>query len=100
MGKNRDGSHPGETNHAEGQHGDKTHRAFEDQLQSGARGEGAMDAGPEQSGEGRHRLHEDRAQRDEAELNSEANRKRAEVARGRLDPDLPGVGDRINGDPS
>ena len=100
MGKNRDDTHPGETNHAEGQHGDKTHRAFIDQLQSGSRDEGGTDAGPEHAREGRHRLHEDRAQRDEAELNSEANRKRAEVGRGRLDPELPGVGDRINGDPS
>jgi hypothetical protein len=90
----------GETGHAEGQHGSKTHEAFLDQVESGDRDATAGDADtPMRSSEGRHRLREDREQHDEADKNSEANRKRAEVEKGRLDPDLPGVGDRINGDP-
>lgn len=96
MGKRRDRAHPGETGHAEGQHGAKTHRAFMDQLKSGARAE--VESTPMRSTEGRHRLAEDRDQRDEADKNSEANRKRAEVNRGRLDENLPGVGDKIHGD--
>ena len=100
MGARRDREQAGETGHAEGQHGSRTHEAFVDGLESGGRGDAARDDGPMRSSEGRHRLREDREQHDEADKNSEANRKRDEVSKGRLDPDLPGVGDRINGDPS
>lgn len=96
MGKRSDRAHPGETGHAEGQHGEKTHRAFIEQLQTGSRDQEVEEL-PMRSDEGRHRLAEAREQRDEAERNSEANRKRAEIGRGRLDP-ASGVGDRINGD--
>lgn len=97
MGKRRDRAHPGETGHAEDQHGEKTHRAFLDQIRTSSR-DREMEDLPMRSSEGRHRLSEDREQRDEAEKNSEANRKRAEADRGRVDQDLPGAGDRINGD--
>lgn len=100
MGERKERRQDGETGHAEGQHGDKTHEAFLDQIQSADRDATAGDVEvPKRSAEGRHRLQEDREQHDEADKNSEANRKRAEVAKGRLDPDLPGVGDRTNGDP-
>lgn len=97
MGKNRDGTHPGETNHGEGQHGNKTHKAFLEQLQSGSRDEDSAGMPTPQS-TGGHRLAENREQHDEADRNSEANRKRVEVERGNLDREMPGVGDRINGD--
>lgn len=74
MGKRRDRAHPGETGHAEGQHGAKTHRAFMAQLQTSSREE--ADPTPTGPIEGRHRLAEDREQRDEAEKNSETSGKR------------------------
>ncbi|HEU5175568.1 MAG TPA: hypothetical protein VFT96_12485 [Gemmatimonadaceae bacterium] len=74
MGKRRDRAHPGETGHAEGQHGAKTHRAFMAQLKTSSREEPSPT--PMRPSEGRHRLAEDRHQRDEAEKNSETSGKR------------------------
>jgi len=98
MGKNRDGTHPGETQHAEGQHGAKTHQAFIDQLHSGREAsESEQEAQQAEPTKGRHRLAENREQHDEADKNSDINRMNVAVNRGDLDPDLPGVGDRLHG---
>ena len=68
----------GAVHHAEGQHGDKTHAAFLDQLNASARTEGdAENAGPRDNTTprlGKHRMSEDRQQHDEADKNSEKNR--------------------------
>lgn len=98
MGKRRrrDLAHPGETQHAEGQHGPKAHQAFLDGLKSGREDDReAIEASAPRAG--RHRLAENREQHDEADKNSDINRMQVEVSRGRLDPDIPGVGDRLNG---
>jgi hypothetical protein len=79
---NRKKRQPGPQKHAEGAHGEKTHRRLIEQLQSGERQpkrtEGAWI-------EGRHRLHEDRQQHDEAEKNGEKNRAVKEIVRGDRD---------------
>ena len=79
-----DGAQKGAQEHAEGQHGSKTHSRLLEQLHSGAAG-ADNEARAEQSApvEGHHRLYEDREQHDEAEKNSEKNRSEREVARGR-----------------
>ena len=78
--KNQDGRQQGAQSHAEGQHGDKTHKAFLEGLQGSEESEGRREAGERardtdaygQPHEGKHRLQEDREQHDEAEKNSEA----------------------------
>jgi hypothetical protein len=73
-----DGHIKGKQQHAEGQHGDKTHAAFIDSLQ-GDQGEASADDSVAQRGspygatptDGKHRLSEEREQHDEAEKNSE-----------------------------
>ena len=72
----------GAQQHAEGQHGEKTHQRFIEQLHSHERGE--EDVSQQASGapvEGRHRLFEDREQHDEADKNSEKNRLGRELER-------------------
>lgn len=80
MGRSK-GHQKGPQQHAEGQHGRRTHAAFIEGLHGRHGGseesEGApQDHGPEsgESMEGHRRLFEDRQQHDEAEKNSEANR--------------------------
>jgi hypothetical protein len=64
---------PARQRHAEGSHGDKTHRRHIEQLEAGARAsEGATRPADVQ---GHHRLLEDRQQHDEAEKGSELGRK-------------------------
>ena len=87
------GRQKGPQDHAEGQHGAKTHAAFLEQLHSpgatmketaanrSTRGESADDE--RESSAGRQRLVEDREQHDEAEKNSEHNRLYKEYERGR-----------------
>jgi hypothetical protein len=74
MGK-RDGRQGSAQNHAEGAHGDKTHRAFIEGLHGSEESEGAArSADTDEFGRplvGKHRLREDREQHDEAERNSE-----------------------------
>ena len=75
---------PGPQQHAEGQHGEKTHRQFIKRLQEPLN---ARDA-DEISGrpvEGHHRLHQDRQQHDEAEKDSEKTEAAREVERGHVD---------------
>lgn len=76
-----DGHQKGPQRHAEGQHGEKTHHHFIEDLHGKHGGslesEGAPQEKQPEAGEplhGRHRLDEDRQQHDEAEKNSEQNR--------------------------
>jgi hypothetical protein len=95
MAKPKNRSQRGETQHAEGQHGPKTHRAFIDQLEAGRPPE-RQHINPRHVA-GRHRLSEDRESNSEVDKNSEANRKRQAVQRGTLKFNLKGVKDRLNG---
>jgi hypothetical protein len=75
----RDGRNKGEQKgpaaHAEGQHGDKTHARFLQELHSGPHEETVEERVAQQheqsAYEGKRRLVEDRQQHDEAERNSE-----------------------------
>ena len=78
----RKGRQPGPQRHAEGQHGDKTHRRFIEQLQEGTGSTRRARGAPV---EGNHRLHQDRQQHDEAEKNSEKVEAMREVERGKVD---------------
>jgi hypothetical protein len=77
MGK-RDGQQKGPQGHAEGQHGERTHARFLEQIQQPMhRGdEDASAPNVVRSDEGRHRLDEDGQQHDDADNNSEFNRQR------------------------
>lgn len=91
--QNRDGVQKGPQDHAEGQHGSKTHGKFLEQLHSG---NGTL-PDVEQNGSERpknpahhnaaHRLFEEREQHDAAEKNSEKTRLNREVERRHLDHD-------------
>ncbi len=94
--QNKDGVQKGPQDHAEGQHGSKTHSKFLEQLKNGS-GNGAE---PDASTNGleptkknpahhnaAHRLFEQRQQHDEAEKNSEKTRLNREIERRHLDPD-------------
>lgn len=59
---------PGLQNHAEGQHGEKTHQRFVEQLHETTQ---PVDQVSSSTTEGHHRLQQDREQHDEAERNSE-----------------------------
>lgn len=84
---NRKGRQPGQQRHAEGQHGQQTHRRFVEQLQEGVASAKSTE-GPDV--EGRHRLHQDRQQHDEAEKNSEKVEAIREVQRGNVDDEVLG----------
>ena len=80
-------SQKGPQAHAEGQHGDKTHQRFMEQLHEGERRE-SRESRIERdrhdlANQGGRRLVEDREQHDEAEKNSEHNKLFAEAERGR-----------------
>ncbi len=96
MGK-RDGQQKGPQTHAEGQHGDKAHSRFIEQLHEGRQPSG-QDLGAD-AVEGAHRLDEDREQHDEAEKNSEKNRLNLESKRGRADESSPQVPEALKGSP-
>jgi hypothetical protein len=95
--QNKDGVQKGPQDHAEGQHGSKTHEKFLEQLKNGnGTGNGTK---PEASANelepkkhnahhnAAHRLFEQRQQHDEAEKNSEKTRLNREIERRHLDPD-------------
>ena len=65
---NRKIRQPGPQRHAEGQHGEKTHRRFIEQLSEGGASAKSIDR---HDVDGHHRLHRDRHQHDEAEKSSE-----------------------------
>jgi hypothetical protein len=92
--QNRDGVQKGPQDHAEGQHGSKTHSKFLEQLHSSSNGAQAEEdlAGSEPPKNpahhnAAHRLFEQRQQHDEAEKNSEKTRLHREVERRHLDAD-------------
>ena len=79
----RDGNQKPGQNHAEGQHGDKTHDEFIDGLHGKHGGSEESEGAPQGDNDtdaygrpkpGHHRLHEDREQHDQAERNSEADK--------------------------
>ena len=100
--QNKDGLQKGPQDHAEGQHGSKTHSKFIEQLHSHVNG--ASDPGDEPgANDSRHhlakrnatpRLFGDRQQHDEAEKRSEKTRLHRELERrGHDDDELrPGTG--------
>ena len=71
--KDQSNNPPGAQRHPEGGYGDAARKANLDRLQMSQDGREDDDA-VEQPREGRHRIHEDRQQHDEAEKNSEKNR--------------------------
>ena len=79
--KKLENSQKGPQQHAEGQHGSKTHRKFIENLHRKL--DPADDTVIASDTTGRHRLFENREQHDEAELNSELNRERVEQQRGK-----------------
>jgi hypothetical protein len=64
----------GPQKHAEGQHGERTHSRFLEQIHDSPPSEEDNIIARHRDGE--HKLDEDRQQHDEAEKNSERNRKR------------------------
>ena len=96
--QNRDGVQKGPQDHAEGQHGTKTHSKFLEQLHTP---NGAPPEDTENPLEQKkhvahhnaaHRLFEERKQHDAAEKKSEKTRLHREVERRHLDPnDIPKI---------
>ena len=82
---NRRKRQAGPQQHAEGMHGDRTHRRFIEQIQEGSQERKATEAGDV---EGHHRLHQDREQHDEAEKNSEKVEAMREIRRGNADENV------------
>ena len=86
--KRADGQQKGAQTHAEGQHGDKAHAQFLEQLHSGA-SEAPREAESghayDEGSDGKRRLVEDRQQHDDADRNSEKVRLTRDKERGRDD---------------
>ncbi len=82
---NRKKRTPGPQRHAEGQHGERTHQRFIEQLQEGAQSAKSTEGKPI---EGHQRLHQDRRQRDEAEKGSEKVEAFREIQRGKGDENV------------
>lgn len=79
----------GPQQHAEGQHGRKTHGRFVEMLQQQGEPPAAQSApGAGRDVEGHHRLHQDREQHDEAEKNSEKVEAMREIQRGKVDENV------------
>jgi len=97
MGK-RDGHQKGAQTHAEGQHGEKAHSRFIEQLHEG-RPPSEQELGGEPT-KGRHRLDEDRQQHDEADKNSEKNRLNLQWKRGQSDESSPQIPEALKGSPA
>ena len=96
--QNREGVQKGPQDHAEGQHGTKTHSKFLEQLHSrnGAPPEDTQNPLEPKNHiahhNSAHRLFEERQQHDEAEKKSEKTRLHREVERRHLDPnDIPKI---------
>lgn len=86
---NRKPHDTGPQRHAEGQHGDRTHRRFIEQLQESTTRDGDTEPITEpREIEGHHRLHQDREQHDEAEKNSEKVEAMREIQRGHVDDNV------------
>jgi hypothetical protein len=76
---------PGPQQHAEGMHGERTHSRFLEQLHEGSSQPKATEG---TDIEGRHRLHQDREQHDEAEKNAEKVEAMREIQRGHIDENV------------
>jgi hypothetical protein len=70
--KDQKNNQKGPQQHAEGQHGERTHSRFQEQLHESRETE--ADNVIETHREGKHRLDEDREQHDEADKNQDKNR--------------------------
>jgi|KBSSwiStaDraftv2_1062776.scaffolds.fasta_scaffold5045979_2 hypothetical protein len=81
--KDQSNNQPGAQRHAEGEYGDKARQRNLEQLQSG--GDQPDEGEPNASGAelGRHKIHEDRQQHDDADLQSEKNRLAHDRQRGK-----------------
>ena len=71
--KDQSNNQPGAQRPPEGGYGDAARKANLDRLHTSEDG-GAEDDAVDQPREGRHKIHEDRQQHDEADKNSEKNR--------------------------
>jgi hypothetical protein len=71
--KDRSNNQPGAQRHPEGGYGEKARKANLERLHTSQNPDPDDDI-IERSGEGRHKIHEDRQQHDEADKNSEKNR--------------------------
>jgi len=96
--QDREGVQKGPQDHAEGQHGSKTHGKFLEQLQSGngATTDNSQNGNESPKNPGHHnavhRLTEDRQQHDEAEKRSEKTRLHRAMERHHVNPDqTPGT---------
>ena len=93
--QNREGIQKGPQDHAEGQHGSKTHSKFLEQLQSGNGTAAEISENgtrpPRNPGHHNavHRLTKDRQQHDEAEKRSEKTRLQRAVERHQVNPSEP-----------
>jgi hypothetical protein len=91
--QNREGVQKGPQDHAEGQHGTKTHSKFLEQLHStnGANGEAPVEPSVKNPAHHNavHRLTEDREQHDEAEKRSEKTRLHRAIERHGIEPAQP-----------
>ncbi len=85
--QNSNGHQKGPQDHAEGQHGEKTHKKIIEQLQSG-RTNGAP-VKPVSEHRGAHRLESERQQHDVAEKRSEKTRLAREIDRHRSTAERP-----------
>ena len=89
--KKLENTQKGAQEHAEGQHGSKTHQHFLQNLQQKLDPEDDNVIARDTTG--KRRLFEDREQHDEADKNSELNRERVEQQRGRTTSE----GDEVRG---
>jgi hypothetical protein len=96
--QNREGIQKGPQDHAEGQHGSKTHSKFLEQLRSGSNGNGTAPADGQDGADSlknpshhnaAHRLVESRQQHDAAEKRSEKTRLNRAQERQQLNGDRP-----------
>jgi hypothetical protein len=74
--KEHDGNQKGPQTHAEGQHGEKTHERFLEQISEFRNQPDPMEPEGTPHRAGRHPLDEDRQQHDDADLQSDKNRER------------------------
>jgi hypothetical protein len=99
--QNSDGVQKGPQDHAEGQHGSKTHSKFIEQLHSGSGSNGngeLIEPSPKNPGHHNavHRLTDDREQHDEAEKRSEKTRLHRAIERHSIDAADPAPPGRTN----
>ena len=78
----RDGKQKGAQQHPQGGHGERTHRAIVEQLQSNNHN-ATDDANPLENRVGKHPIYEDREEHDEADKNADKNRLRHDRSKGR-----------------